>query len=178
VNNLNVFADYAFWLAAVILASVAASEFISRSRVPGAPVRKGVLYALALISVLVVGLVVIPAATARSGVLVNSGSSFSFDPLNSFIRVPFEASHNGTLNGAFESSAPVDVYVMNSSQFISFDMNGDYCPLKLVKALSVNAIAGSVGTNIGSGSYSLVFCAIPHDRNIQVTITSPVKLSA
>jgi hypothetical protein len=177
VNHVYVFADYAFWLGIAVLTSLGMSVFTSRRIGSRAPIGKGVLISLTLVFLLAVGLVVIPTAIARSGVLVNSGDSFSFDPLNSFIRVPFEVNHNDTLNGAFESTTLVDAYVMNSTQYTSFDQNGDYCPLSSIRPVSANATQGSVATNLGSGSYSLVFCAVPHDRSIEVTVTSPIKLS-
>ena len=180
VNQLYVLVDYAFWLGVTILTSAAMSEFVSHRMNSGAPLRNSGLYSLALASILVVGLAVVPASMAASGVLVYPGNSFSFYPNNSFVRIPFVATHSASLSGAFDSSTPVDVYVLNSSQFVSFDQGGGYCPVSSAAPLFANATRGSITTNVESGSYSLVFCA-PFQSNgasIQVRVTSPVKLSS
>ena len=180
VNQLYVLVDYAFWLGVTILASAAMSEFVSHRMNSGAPLRNSGLYSLALASVLIVGLAVVPASIAASGVLVYPGNSFSFYPNSSFVRIPFAATHSTSLSGAFESSAPVDVYVLNSSQFVSFDQGGGYCPVSSAAPLFAYATRGSITTNVESDSYSLVFCA-PFQSNgasIQVKVTSPVKLSS
>jgi hypothetical protein len=182
VSHVYVLADYAFWLSVAILASVAASVFASRRVASGAPIRKGVLLSIALVLVLVMGLIVIPSAIEESGVLVNSGNSFPFYALNSYLRVPFTIGHNETLSGAFDSSAPVDVYVLNSSQYGSFLDNAGWCPVPYLVPLLTNATGGSIGTTVASGSYSLVFCgASALQRNlpsIEVTISSPLRLSS
>ncbi len=182
VNQLYVSADYVFWFAVVILASVASSEFVSHRMGSRAPVRRAVLYSVAFVLVVIMGLVVIPASTAGSGVLVPSGNTFSFDPLNSYVRVPFNASNHETLSGAFESSAALDVYILNSSQFASYARGGGaWCPISSATPLSVNAAHGSIGASLGNGSYSLLFCgAGALQRNlpsIELTISSPIKLS-
>ena len=180
VNQLYVLVDYAFWLGVTVLASAAMSEFVSHRMNAGAPLRNSGLYSLALASILVVGLAIVPASIAASGVLVYPGNSFSFYPNSSFVRIPFVATHSASLSGGFESSAPVDAYVLNSSQFVSFDQGGGYCPVSSAAPLFANATRGSITTNVESGSYSLVFCA-PFQSNgasIQVKVTSPIKLSS
>ena len=180
VSQLYVLADYAFWLGVTTLASLAMSQVAARRMNSGAPLRNAGLYSLALASVLIVGLAVVPASIAASGVLVYPGNGFSFYPNSSFVRIPFVAIENASLRGAFESTAPVDVYLLNSSQFISFDRGGGYCPLSSVAPLFTNVTQGSIATNVGSGSYSLIFCAPfqPSWPSIQVRVTSPVKLSS
>ncbi|MDG7016698.1 MAG: hypothetical protein JRM82_04905 [Nitrososphaerota archaeon] len=180
VNQLYVLVDYAFWLGVTILASAAMSEFVSHRMNLGAPLRNSGLYSLALASVLVVGLAVVPASMAASGVLAYPGSSFSFYPNSSFVRIPFVATHSASLSGAFDSNAPLDVYVLNSSQFVSFDQGGGYCPVSSAAPLFVNATRGSMAASVEIGSYSLVFCS-PFQAggaSIQVRVTSPVKLSS
>jgi hypothetical protein len=180
VNQLFVLADYSFWLVVVILAAMAMSEVVSHRQSALASIRKPALYSLALAFVLVVGLAVVPASIAGSGILVNPGNSFSFYPNNSFVRIPFVAGHTESLSGAYESSAPVDVYVLNSTQFLSFDRGGGYCPVPSVEPLLVNDTQGSIATNVGSGSFNLIFCAPfqPNWPSLQVTITSPVRLTS
>ena len=181
VNQLYVLADYAFWLGVVGLASIATSQFAARRMGSKVPIRKAAVCSLALVLVIIVGLVVIPTTVADSGVIVDSGSSFSFYALNSYIRVPFTVSHTETLSGTFQSSAALDVYVLNSTQFLSYDDAGGYCPIAHLNPLLVNATRGTIATSIGSGSYSLLFCgASALQRNlpsIQLTISSPLRLS-
>jgi hypothetical protein len=179
VNQLYVLADYAFWIGVTALASLAVSAVVSRRMRAGAALRKAAPYSLALALVLVIGLAVVPASITESGVLVYPGNSFSFNPANSFVRMPFTAGHSETLSGAFESSAPVDAYVLNSSQFLSFDSGGGGCPSSPT-ALLGNATSGSISTGVGSGSYGLIFCRPFQPDNfqsIQVKITSTLKLS-
>lgn len=83
-----------------------------------------------------------PVSIAQSGVVVYPENSFSFYPNTSYVRMPFTASHGASLSGAFESSAPVSLYALNSSQFLSFDQGGGGCPASATPLL-VNATRGS-----------------------------------
>jgi hypothetical protein len=89
VNQLYLFVDYAFWLGVVGLASIATSQFASLRKGSKVPIRKPTVYSLAFVLVMIVGLVFIPTTVADSGVVVDSGNSYSFYALNSYIRVPF-----------------------------------------------------------------------------------------
>ena len=176
-NRLYVVADYGFWLVVVILASVATSTFVTYKTTSGARIRSGVVFSVLLALALFVGLVVIPASIAGSGILVNTGNSFSFYPDNSYVRVPFVAGSNETLRGDFRSNAAVNVYVLTTAQFESFD-NGALCPGSSIAPLLVNATGGSLATRVGSGSYSLLFCSyLVGVPSIQITISSPLELS-
>ncbi len=143
-------------------------------------IKRAMAYLLILLSVLILGLVVIPALTSRSGILVYSGNSFSFQS-NDFLRIPFATSHNASLSGTFQSSDPVYVYVLNFNQFLSFDDNGGYCPISGVPPLFINATDGSIARSVEGGSYSLIFCAPfqpPNSYGVQVQMTSSLKLSS
>ena len=182
VNQLFVLADYAFWLVIVLLTTMTLNEIVSRRpSAPASGIGKPVIYTLALGIVLVLGLAVVPASVAASGVLVSSGDNYSFYPNISFVRIPFDAGHAERLSGAYESSAPVDVYLLNSTQFLSFDSGGGNCPLTSVTPLMINGTGGSISSDVvGSASYSLIFCA-PYQFNgpkIQVTITNSIKLTS
>ncbi len=180
VNQLSVFVDYAFWLGVVILASIGTSEFISHRANPSRPLRKGVLFSLGLVVVLVMGLMVIPASIAESGVLVSPGSSFSFNPYGSFVRMPFVVSHHETLKGAFISSAAVDVYLLNSSQYNVWYRDNGFCPVSPPQPLLAKVARGNMTTVVSSGSYNLIFCSASTSYklpSVTMTITSAVKLS-
>ena len=114
-------------------------------------------------------------STRVISILVSSRDNFSFYPNISFTRVPFVAGHAERLSGAYESSAPVDVYLLNSTQFLSFDSGGGNCQLTSGTPLMINGTGVSISSDVvGSGSYSLIFCA-PYQFNgpkIQVTITN------
>ena len=184
VNQPYVLADYALLLAAVVLVSFATSAFISHRMSARVPNRKAVKYSMVLGSVPIVGFVVIPASIAASGVLVFSGNSFTFSEYD-FVRMPFVVTgHSETLTGAFQSSAPADLYILKSSQFDSFD--SDFftylCPMPSFAPILANFTRGSIATNLGSGSYDLLFCvdihSPHHPTTTQVKVTSPVKLSS
>lgn len=179
VNHLFVVVDYAFWLAIAVFASVAGNELVAHRLRKGGSIWKATAYSLALVSLLTVGLVVAPAALASGGVLVPSGSSFAFYSNNSFIRIPVVGGQNDTLGGTFKSSAAVDVYILNSTQFLSFDQAGGFCPVSLVTPLLVSVTHGSLAAEIGAGTYSLLFCApFQPSSNIRVTITNAIVLSS
>lgn len=179
VNHLYVLIDYAFWFGVVVLTSAAVGVVISHRKPSGTMVRKAAISSLALAFLLITGLAVVPASVASSGVLVPPGGSFTFHPNSSFVRIPFVGSQSKALSGSFESSAPVDVYVMNSSQFLPFDQDGGDCPASSVTPLLANATQGSLAIDIGTGSYSLIFCAsFQPNSNIRVAITNAIRLSS
>jgi len=175
VSHLYVLVDYAFWFSVAILSSLSMGSLVSRASGSYSRIAKSVLLPVALLSLLFVGLSVIP--STQNGVLVNSGNSFSFNPSNSVIRVPFEVSPNRTLTGGFDASAAVDAYVLNSTQYSSFDQGIGYCPIPRVVPVLAGVTHGLVAVNLGTGSYSLIFCSSVHVPSIQVTVSSPIKLS-
>lgn len=177
-DRLYVAADYCFWLAVVVLASLATSAFLAYKRTRDVSVRSGVVYSAVFMLVLVVGLATIPAAVTQSGIILNKGNSFSFDPGNSFVNVPFMTGSNETLSGDFRSSAAVNVYVISTPQFESFDSSGAASPSSSIPLL-VNATQGVFTTRVTTGSYSLLFTSRSvNTPSIEITITSALRLSA
>jgi hypothetical protein len=81
VDQSYVLADYAFWLGVAFLASLAISAFASHRTGLGAPVRRGVLISLVLISVLTIGLVVIQPPPHKVGFLSTLEAASHSTPL-------------------------------------------------------------------------------------------------
>ena len=179
--------DYLFWLALGLLLAVLVGEAYRLGRrneghgelVGHDPRAKWV--AVVLAALVIAGGTVVPLALTQGGAIVTSGYTFSFSP-GDFIDIPFAAAHASTLTGSFSSSTPVDVYLLNSTQFSSFHLNGNYyCPMAGTSPVLSNATRGALDVQAVSGSDHLVFCVSFAFRNaaaITIQTTSAVRIAA
>jgi hypothetical protein len=144
-------------------------------------IRRAILFSLALVLLILLGLTVVPLAFTDGGAVVNSGSVFSFGSFD-FLEIPVHVGHASTLVGSFSSNYPIDVYVLNYTEFWSFhDYNA--CPVQGVTPSATNSTHAAMNSPMQPGSYSLIFC-IPFSyqyRNmlsVQVQITNSIRLNA
>ena len=143
-------------------------------------IRRAVFVSFLLASVVVLGLVVVPALVSQGGVLVYSGNGFTYSS-SDFLDIPFVVGHHSQLSGSFQSSSPSYLYLLNHSQFWKFDGDGGYCPIQGVSPLLFNVTHASIAASVENGSYSLIFCTnfqAPSTYDVQVQITSPIQVSS
>ncbi len=180
-NSLYLLVDFLFWLAIALLSALLAGEaYVAYERTRGRrssiePPAKWAAVALAVLAVL--GATVVPATLTQGGAIVTSGSSFQFPSYDYYLNIPVAATQRFTLVGSFSSNIPVDVYLLNYTQWDnSF---GPYCPLQTT-ALFINATGGTIDAPTPRGSYNLVFCPVaqpPSEVNVTILVTSPIRFS-
>ncbi|MDH2901592.1 MAG: hypothetical protein PXY39_11540 [archaeon] len=138
-------------------------------------IKRLVFYLTFLIALLIFGLVVVPTLVSEYGIIVQSGSSFSFYTI-SFLNIPFQVQHPAKLTGSFSSNIPVILYLLNSSQWASFNM---FCPIANTTAVSANVTEIHLSVSIKSaGNYDLLFCdPIIYGSLVQIQVTISVQLS-
>lgn len=184
-NKTYLLADYLFWVAVALLLAVVAGVVLRSARKRegrermgrGDPQEKWVAVLLALL--VASGLTLVPLALTQGGAIVTSGSTFSFYS-GDFLNIPMNSAHSSQLTGSFASDIQVDVYLLNSTQFMSFDQSGNwYCPITGVTPLLLNATQGTFHGETAVGSYDLVFCGVYQPGfgpTITLQITSPIRL--
>ena len=181
-NNLYLLVDFLFWLAvAMLVALLAGAAYVGYERTRGRRISIGLAgkwTALSLAVLLALGLTVVPSALTQGGAIATSGSTFSFTP-GDFVDIPFNPAHAANLTGSFASSIPVYVYLLNSTQFGSFDLGGDsYCPVEGATPLASNATQGSLAAHTFPGPNTLLFCAgfdFHSAASITIQVTSPIR---
>ena len=182
-NSLYLLVDFLFWLAvALLIALVAGGIYLRSKREGGGSSFVGgskVMWATVALAIIVIaGFTAVPAVLTQGGAIVTSGSSFQFPSYDNYLNIPVASTQQATLVGTFTSSVPVDVYLLNYTQW---DNNfGPYCPLDTA-ALFINATGGALDAPAPRGSYDLVFCPVllpPSLFNVTIVVTSPIRLSS
>ncbi|MDA4127522.1 MAG: hypothetical protein OK452_10045 [Thaumarchaeota archaeon] len=183
-NPSYLLADFIFWLATAMLVAVIIGEVYQAQSKRGQrklegrdPRAKWVAVFLAVL--MIAGLTVVPPVLTQGGAIITSGSIFPFNS-NDFIEIPFNSTHPSQLAGSFTSSVPVDVYLLNSAQFNSYDLSGNwFCPIAGISPLLSNVTQGKLDARTFTGSNQLVFCIsfayYPVGR-ITVQITSSIRI--
>jgi hypothetical protein len=122
-----------------------------------------------------VGLVVIPGWNAGSGIVVAQGTTVQVDPDNGAI-IPFSASQQSKVSGSVSANAEIEVYLLNSAQFITAADSAPGLPNSYVFA-SGNVTSLALNLTVAKGSYYLVFYSAPSDYPRQVVITQAIELT-
>jgi len=178
--------DFIFWLATAMLVAVIIGEVHQAQSKRGQQKLEGgdtrAKWVAVVLAVLVIaGLTVVPLVLTQGGAIITSGSTFSFNS-NDFIEIPFNSIHPSQLTGSFTSSVPVDVYLLDSTQFNSYDSSGNYyCPIAGTLPLLSNVTQGKLDARTFTGSNQLVFCissAFYSAGTIGVWITSSIRIHA
>jgi hypothetical protein len=182
-NGLYLLVDFLFWLAVALLIALVVGGIYVRSKREGGGGSfvggsKSMWATMALAVIVVAGFTAVPAVLTQGGAVVTTGSSFQFPSYDNYLNIPVTSTRQATLVGAFTSSVPVDVYLLNYTQW---DNNfGPYCPLDTA-ALFINATGGAINSPAPRGSYDLVFCPVllpPNLFNVTIVVTSPIRLSS
>ena len=181
-NSLYLFADFLFWLVAAMLMALAVGiAYVGYERTRGRKVSIGLAgkcAAVSLIGLLALGWTVVPAVLTQGGAIATSGTTFSFIP-GDFVDLPFNSASASNLTGSFTSNIPVDVYLLNSTQFSSFDLSGNwYCPINGATPLASNATHGILAAHTFQGPNTLLFC-VTFDyhsvASIDIQMSSPIR---
>jgi len=182
-NSAFLLVDFLVWLViALLIALVAAEVYLLSRRGDGGAAfvdkSKAIGATAVLTLILIIGFAVVPAALTQGGAIVTSGSSFQFPSYDYYLNIPVTSTHQSTLVGSFTANVPVDVYLLNYTQW---DNNfGPYCPLNTA-ALFTNATRGTLDAATLRGYYDLVFCPVllpPSEVNVTILVTSPIRLSS
>jgi hypothetical protein len=178
VNRLYLLADFAFWLGLVVLASFTAGQFLKKeskrdssrtTEKSGHPeTRRALISLVPVFLVLVFGLVAVPVIISSSGIVVPNGTSFVVPSNGQYLNLPFDVGHLSRLSGDLQASRPVDVYVLNSSQFTSFVETGCLSPGPPVIE---NLTSGTFSTPVPAGSYNLIACLSTDTSDVSVEFT-------
>jgi hypothetical protein len=184
-NTTYLLVDCLFWIAVALLLAITAGFVLRhlRSRQGQEGMGGGDSWekwaAVVLVILVASGMFLVPLAFTQGGAIVTSGSTFSFDS-GDFLNIPVISARSSQITGSFVSDVQVDVYLLNSTQFMSFDDSGSwYCPISGVTALLLNATQGTFHDKTAVGSYDLVFCGIYHPNYEPTTtlqIASPIRL--
>ncbi len=122
-------------------------------------------------------MVIVPAASAGSGIIATRGSEIYVYSYN-YEFIPFSVRQNSELTGAFNANHPVSVYVLNSSEFYTFDGLGPFAPAPAeYQFASGMAISGIINALLKSGSYYLIFYPSVNSSTI-VQVTDTIQLAA
>jgi hypothetical protein len=184
-NTTYLLVDYLFWIAVALLLAIVAGvvlRFAQKRQGQWRTERDDLQekWAVVVLAFLVaLGLTLVPPALTQGGAIVTSGSTFSFYS-GDFLNIPMNSAHSSQLTGSFVSDIQVDVYLLNSTQFMSFDQSGNwYCPITGVTPLLLNATQGTFHGETAVGSYDLVFCGVyqpSYVPMITLQIISPIRL--
>lgn len=138
-------------------------------------IKRAVLFSALLFLLVIVGMVIVPAASARSGIIAARGSDILVQSYN-YEFIPFSVRQNSELVGAFNANRPVDVYVLNSSEFQTF--YGALAPPPAEYQFSSGmATSGRINASLRNGSYYLVFYPSTSTSAI-VQVTDTIQLTA
>ena len=142
----------------------------------GASVIRLVLLSVALLALVLLGLVYVPAWNERSGVIAVQGTTVTVNP-ESDAFIPFSVSQGSKISGSLTSNALIDVFVVNSTQFMnmgSYSHPSDY----VFSSGYVDSLA--LNLPLTKGFYYLVFYdTVPADSGsiVMVHVTHAIELA-
>jgi hypothetical protein len=129
----------------------------------------------ALLGLVLLGLVVIPAWNASSGIVVAQGTKVQVNQ-GSFAFIPFSASQQSRISGSLSADGEIEAYVLNSTQFTDVDRGGGASP-RSYEFASGNVTSVALNLMLPKGSYYLVFYSVPSSSPREVLVTEAIELA-
>jgi hypothetical protein len=136
-------------------------------------IRKIILLAVLLGTLLYFGTVAIPALIAESGALLYQGTTYNV-PQGDYVAIHFSVQYESRISGGFSSDWPISLFIINGSQFLNF-VDG-----RSMYTYEINYTThSSFATILPKGSYYLVFNSnydIAAPVTIRITVTNQIEL--